>query len=143
MPTSYYERLVQEDLDCGNSTTTKRNPGGGTLTATQVSLSTFARGQADVVATWAPGTIASQAQASTTITVPEATAGDKVLASLTTLTTAACIISAHVSAADTVTVVIANLSGAAVTINTDGDGATGTLSVLVFAHPLSTVPVGS
>jgi hypothetical protein len=134
MSTAYYERLCQEDIDIGSSTVTKRNPGGGTLTATQVSLSTFARNQADAVAIWAPGTIANQAQASTTITVSGATAGDKVLASLTTLTTAACIISAHVSAAGTVTVVIANLSGASVTL------ASGTLSVLVFAFPHSAEP---
>jgi len=132
MSTAYYERLVQEDIDTGDSTTTKRNPGGGTLTATQVSLSSFARGQIEATATWQPGTagvIASQSSSSTTITVAGAAAGDKVLASLTTLTTAALIISAHVSAANTVTVVIANLSGSNVTI------ADGELSVLVFAHP--------
>jgi hypothetical protein len=128
MSTAYFERLVEEDLDCGDSTATKRNPGGGTLSGTQVSLSTFSLGQNEVTATWAPGLIANQAQATTTITVTGARAGDKVLASLTTLTTAALLISAHVSANDTVTVVIANLSGASATL------ASGTLSVLVFAH---------
>ena len=129
MSTAYYERLVQEDIDTGDSTTTKRNPGGGTLTATQVSLSSFARGQIETTDTWNPGLIANQAQSTTVIGVAGATVGDKVLASLTTLTTAALIISAHVSAANTVTVVIANLSGSNVTI------ADGELSVLVFAHP--------
>ena len=132
MSTAYYERLVQEDIDTGDSTATKRNPGGGTLSATQVSLSTFARGQLEATATWQPGTagvIANQSSSSTTITVAGATAGDKVLASLTTLTTAAFGISAHVSAANTVTVVISNLTGASTpTI------ASGILSVLVFAH---------
>jgi hypothetical protein len=132
MSTAYFERLVEEDLDCGDSTATKRNPGGGTLSGTQVSLSTFSLGQNEVTATWQPGTagvIANQSSSSTTITVTGARAGDKVLASLTTLTTAAFSISAHVSANDTVTVVISNLTGSSTpTI------ASGTLSVLVFAH---------
>ena len=128
MTTAYYEKACQEDIDTGAGTTTNRNPGGGTLSATQVSLSSFADGQAAVTAAWTPGAIANGALASTTVTVAGAAAGDKVLASMTTLLTDALLISAHVSATNTVTVVLANLTGASVTI------AAGTVSVLVFSH---------
>lgn len=126
MSIAYYERLVQEDLNVGVGLTSKRNPGGGTLAATQVGLHTFAVGQAAVTATWAPGTIANGAQATTTVTVPGAAIGDFVLASHDSILTNALILSAHVSAANTVTVVLANLSGAAPTV------ASGTLKVLVL-----------
>lgn len=126
MSIAYYERLVQEDLNVGTGTTSKRNPGGGTLAATQVGLHTFAVGQAAATATWAPGTVANGAQVSTTITVAGAAVGDFVLASHDKVLTNALIISAHVSAANTVTVVLANLSGAAIT------PVSGTLKVIVL-----------
>ena len=129
MSIAYYERLVQEDIDTGVDPTTKRNPGGGTLAATQVSLSTFAIGQAEATTSWDPGTVANQSYAAKSLTVTGARAGDKVLPSLTTLTTQNVTISAHVSANDTVTVVINNLSGSNAVIT-----AGGTLSVLVFTH---------
>ena len=61
MPTAYYETLKQQDLDTGNSTTTKRLPGGGSATCDQVNLSSFAVRQKAVQATWNPGSIASGA----------------------------------------------------------------------------------
>jgi hypothetical protein len=126
MSIAYYERLVQEDLNVGTSITSKRNPGGGTLAATQVGLHTFGVGQAATTATWAPGVVANGSQVSTTVTVPGAAVGDFVLVSHDKILTSALILSAHVSASDTVTVVIANLSGAVPTV------ASGALKVLVL-----------
>ena len=95
---AYYERLCQEDIEFGDSTTSKRNPGGGTLSATQVSLSSLAIGQAEATASWTPGVIANQSKRRYYDHRDRGGAGDKVLVSLTTLTTAACSISAYVSA---------------------------------------------
>ena len=126
MSIAYYERLVQEDLNVGTSTTSKRNPGGGTLAATQIGIHTLGVGQVASTSTWSPGAIANGAQVSTTITVSGAAVGDFVLASHDKILTSALIISAHVSAANTVTVVIANLSGGSIT------PASGTLKALVL-----------
>lgn len=122
------ETVAAEDLDLGTASVLKTHPTGGQIGATQISLSTFARSYQDTTTTWAPGEIVTGSQASTTVSVAGATAGDKVLVSLTTLTTDALILTGHVSASGQVTVVLANLTGASVTISS------GTLSVLVFAH---------
>jgi hypothetical protein len=127
---AYYDRVCQEDIDTGVSTTTKRNPGGGTLTATQVGLHTLAIGQAGTSATW-PGVdatplgIASGSSTSTTVTVPGATLGDFAIASFS-LSLSGLTLSAYVSAANTVTVVIGNHTGTVVSI------AAATLKVLVL-----------
>ena len=73
---AYYERLTSEDLECGVSLTTKRNPAGGTLTATQVGIHTLAVGQAATSATWDPASIAAGSYATTTVSVPGATLGE-------------------------------------------------------------------
>jgi hypothetical protein len=136
------ETLMAEDLELGISPTTKTHPSGGTLNGTQISLSTFslcaASGYAPVVA-WDPGTIASGSQAVKEIDAPGAASGDKVLAALTTLNDTDCapngelLISAHVSSDNHVTVILANLTGVAVTVQP------GTLSVLVFRHRMGSL----
>ena len=125
MSIAYYERLVQEDLNTGVSLTTKRNPGGGSLAATQVGIHTLAVGQAQTQATWDPASLAAGSSVTTTITVAGAALGDFVLASFS-LSLQGLFLTAYVSAANTVTVVLGNLTGAAV------DLASGTLSVLVL-----------
>ena len=123
--TAYYELLCQEDIGVGVDLTSKRNPGGGTLTATQVGIHTLGLGQAKVTKTWDPASVSAGGTTTTTVTVPGASLGDFVLASFS-LDMAGCVFSAYVSAANTVTVVIQNMTGAAV------DLASGTIAVLVL-----------
>lgn len=125
MAVAYYERLVQEDMEFGTSTTTKRNPGGGTLVGTQVGIHSLAMGQAKTSATWNPAAVAAGSSVSTTVTVSGATLGDLTAASFS-LSLQGLQIGSYVSAANTVTVTLYNLTGAAV------DLASGTLSVWVF-----------
>lgn len=121
-----HEKLVQEDLNVGTGLVWITSPGSGELRSTQLGLHTFARGQQEYTKTWSPGAILTTANASTTITVPDAAVGDFVIASHDKLVTNALRISGHVSASGTVTVVIHNPTTATVT------PASGTLSVLVF-----------
>jgi hypothetical protein len=125
MATNYYETLVQEDLDTGTSTASKRNPGGGSITGTQISLSTFAVTQLEVTTTWNPSSIANGAEEAKEITVTGAALGDYAIASFS-LDVSDLQLDANVTAANTVTAVLSNNTGAAV------DLASGTLSVLVF-----------
>ena len=124
MSTAYYEKLVQEDCDVGTSTSVVRNPGGGTLVGTQIGRHTLAVGQAATSATWEPGTIANGAKASTTVTVSGAALGDFAQGSFS-LSLSGCQLTAEVSATNTVTVVVSNLTGASVVL------ASGTVRVLV------------
>ncbi len=78
--------------------------------------------------TWDPASIADGDDLSTTLTVTGAAVGDPCFAGLTTLTTQDVQITAHVSAANTVKVVLLNRNGAAV------DLASGTLKVTVFQN---------
>jgi hypothetical protein len=126
MATAYYERLVQEDIDTGNSTATKRNPGGGTLVGTQVNLASLAIGQASTSATWNPGSIASGSFEAKDVTVSGAALGDYAIASFS-LDVQDLQLNAQVTAANTVTCTLYNLTGAAL------DLASGTLRVLVFS----------
>ena len=126
MSVAYYELLVQEDITFGTSTTVKRNPGGGSLTGTQVNIGSLALTQRKITTTYDPGEIASGATATTTVTVTGAALGDFAVASFS-LDLSGLSVSAYVSATSTVTVVFANLTGSPV------DLASGTLSVLVFA----------
>jgi hypothetical protein len=129
------ETAMAEDLEYGVNATTKTHPSGGVLNGHQISISSFSiagpAGEAPA-ATWAPGTIASGSVASTTIAAPGAALGDKVMADLTSIGTGALLLSAHVSQANEVTVVLANLTGVSVTV------ASGTLSVVVFHHRTAT-----
>ena len=120
-----------EDLDLGTGPVTKTAPGGGTLNCHQVSLSTFSLAGAAggaTTQTWVPGAIPAGGVVSTTINVPGAVLGDKVLVSHDQLGSNALQMTAHVQAAGIVRVVIANNTGSLVTL------ASGTLSVLVFHH---------
>jgi hypothetical protein len=76
-------------------------------------------------ATWDPASVADGAVVSTTVTVTGAAVGEPCVAGLTTMTTTNMTITAYVSAANTVTVVIFNKSGGAV------DLGSGTLRVAV------------
>lgn len=125
MSTAYYELAVQEDLDRGVGTTTKRNPGGGTLTGTQIGLHSWALGEGRVDVTWDPGEIANGASTTTTVTVPGAAKGDFATFSFS-WDLLGLIPGAYVSDDNTVTVVLGNLTGAPV------DLPSGTLSVLAF-----------
>lgn len=76
---------------------------------------------------WAPGTLANLAAASTTVAVPGAVAGDKVIVGLSSLIgTANCLIAGYVSSSNNVTVNVLNVSGGSQTIPS------GTLSVSVI-----------
>lgn len=125
MSTAYYERLVGEDIDTGAGLVTKRNPGGGSLVGTQVGLHTFAVNAVQTTATWNPASVANGGIVSTTVTVAGANLSDYAIVSFS-LSLQGMEMTASVSATNTVTVVLSNLTGASV------DLASGTLSVLVF-----------
>ena len=122
-----YEKAVQEDLDTGTgSSVTVTTPDGGSTTGTQIGIHTLSVGQTSYGKTWAPGAIANNAEAATTVSVPGAVVGDFVLASHAGMLTDALQLSAHVSAADTVTAVMSNDTGSSVTPTS------ATLNVLVL-----------
>jgi hypothetical protein len=125
MATLYYETAVQEDLDTGTGAVSKRAPGGGTQTGTQISLSTFAQNQLAATVAWDVGSITSGSFASKDITVSGAALGDMVLRSLS-LDVKDLQLDAQVTSANTVTATLYNLTGGALDIGTP------TLKVLVF-----------
>ena len=136
MPTAYYEKMVQEDIDTGTGTATKRNPGGGTITGTQVGIHTLAVRQKAVRVTWDPGSIASGAEEVATATVTGATLGDFALASFS-LDVTDLTLTAQVTATNTVTAQLTNNTGGAINLSS------GTLSVLVLQSIVSAVDEGS
>lgn len=75
--------------------------------------------------TWNPASVASGAQTTTTVTVTGAKLGNPAAASFS-LDLQGLVLSAYVSSANTVTIVLSNLTGGAV------DLASGTLYVRVF-----------
>src|SRR5687768_1317049 len=77
---------------------------------------------------WNPASLAHDAQAGTTISVPGAAVGDLVIASFDQITSGNWFTTAYVSAADTVTFAIWNQTGGVV------DLGNGTLRVAVFKH---------
>lgn len=122
-----YEKVVQEDLNVGTSAAvTVTNPGGGSLTGTQIGIHSVAVGQTSWTETWNPGSIAAGSYESEDVTVPGAAAGDFVMACLSTMLTNDMMISGHVSAADTVKVILFNPTAGAINL------AEGTLRVAVF-----------
>ena len=125
MATSYYERIVQQDIDTGVGSATKRNPGGGTLSATQVGIHSFAVGQAQATATWNPGSIAVGFFEAKDVTVSGAALGDFAIASFS-LDVQDLILTVNVTATNTATAILANNTAAAV------DLGSGTLAVLVL-----------
>lgn len=120
-----WEKVVQEDLNVGTSTVKVTNPGGGLLVSTQIGVHSVAVGQVAWTQTWAPGTILTLSYAETDVTVPGAAVGDFVLASLTTMLTNDLMLSGHVSAADTVHVILFNPTSGSLAPSS------GTLAVLV------------
>lgn len=129
------ESWMAEDLDLGTGEVIKTHPSGGGLPGHQISLSTFSRSGAageGPAFVWNPGVVVAGSQALLTVTVQGAELSDKVFASLTTLGSSGLMISAYVSAANEVTVILGNLTGSSQTI------AEGTLSVLVFKHRVAT-----
>ena len=121
-----YEKVVQEDLNVGITTVTVTNPTGGSLTGTQIGIHSVAVGQVAWTETWDPGSIAAAGYEAEDVTVPGAAVGDFVIAPLTTLLTNDMMLTAHVSAADTVKVILFNPTAGAIDI---GEG---TLAVIVF-----------
>lgn len=122
-----YEKVVQEDLNVGTSAAvTVTNPGGGSLTGTQIGIHSVAVGQVAWTMTWNPASIAAGSYEGKTITVPGAAVGDFVIASLSTMLTNDMMISGHVRAADSVRVILFNPTAAPINLGS------GTVSVLVF-----------
>lgn len=127
--TLVYEKGVGEDLNLGTGTTTITNPGGGSLSGTQISLSTFSIGGANasaVTTTWDPASVLAAQSTTTTLTVTGAALGNFVLCSFSN-SLQGCVLSAYVSEANTVTAVIMNPTTSVI------DLLSGTLTVLVFA----------
>lgn len=116
--------LLQEDLNIGIGAATKPNPGGGDLTGTQIGRHSWGIGQQSVTQAWTPGTVAVGGVVTTTVTYPGAALGDYVDRSFD-LSTQGLLLLADVTAVNTVTVVLANLTGAPVTIGA------GNLKILV------------
>lgn len=125
MSTAYYEKLVQEDLNVGTSTASVKNPGGGSLTGTQIGIHSFAVGQLKTTTTWDAGSIAIGSCEEKDVTVSGAALGDFAIASMS-VDTQGLDMSAKVTATNTVTVVLSNNTSAAI------DLASATLAVLVF-----------
>jgi hypothetical protein len=125
MSTNYYEKLVQEDLNLGTSTASVKNPGGGTLTGTQIGLHSFAVGQLKTTTTWDVGSIAVGGHEEKDVTVAGAALLDFAHASLS-VDTQGLSLTATVTATNTVTAVLANNTTAAVNL------ASATLAILVF-----------
>lgn len=121
----YYELLAQEDLNVGVGVTTKRNPAGGTLVATQVGIHSLAVGQVAVSQTWDPASVGSLAVVTTTVTVSGAALGDIALVSFS-LSLAGLLLYAYISATNTVTVSLFNPTASAI------DLSSGSLKVLVL-----------
>lgn len=122
-----YEKVVQEDLNTGTATDVSVSaPAGGTLTGTQVGIHSFSVGQISWTELWNPASIAAGGYESEDVTVPGAAIGDFVIAKLSTMLTNDMMLSAHVSATDTVRVVLFNPTVGAINLDE------GTLGVLVF-----------
>jgi hypothetical protein len=122
-----YEGAVQEDLNVGtDADVVIDNPTGGTLTGTQIGIHSVAVGQVSWSETWNPASIAAVGYESEDLTVPGASVGDFCMASLSTILTNDMMLTAHVSAADTVKVILFNPTGGAINVDS------GTLAVLVF-----------
>lgn len=121
----YFEPLAQEDINVGVGTTTKRNPAGGVLAATQVGIHTLGVGQIGITQTWDPASINALGTASVTVSYPGAAIGDFTLRSFS-VTLQGLILFAEVTATNVVTVTLFNPTTSAV------DLGSGTLKILVL-----------
>jgi len=115
MSTSFYETLVQEDIDVGVGTASKRSPAGGSHTGTQVGVHSIGVGQASTSTEWDTNSIAAGSAATKEVTVSGAALGDFVLASLS-LDIQDMMLDAQVTATNTVTAVLYNRTSAAIDI---------------------------
>lgn len=116
MSVAYYETLVSEDLNVGTGLATVTHPAGGSLVGTQIGVHTFGLGLAKTPADWSPGTVSQGASTSTTVSVAGASIGDFVLVSISD-DTQGCLLTGSVTSSNTVTVLLANLTGASVTFS--------------------------
>ena len=122
---NYYETAKQEDVDWGVGTTTKRNPGGGTLAATQIGIHSMGVGQGAVSVTYDPPSLISLGIITTTVTVSGAALGDFVNVSFS-LPLSGLLMFAEVTASNTITVTFFNPTTLPI------DVSSGTLKVLVL-----------
>jgi|SRR5882672_378955 len=122
------EKLVGEDFNVGQSGgIVVTMPGGGTGLGTQISLATFSiagPSGGKTTATWDPASVPAGQSVTTTVTVAGAALGDKPDV-WSNISLSGCQLTGYVSAANTVTVVLANPTTAAVDLGSM------TLSVLV------------
>jgi hypothetical protein len=128
-----YEQAVGEDLALGVGQVLLTAPGGGFLRGNRINLSTLGF---LVIETWAPGTLAAGALASLDVAVVGARVGDYAVATYDTslyLLTPGLLLYAKVTADDTVTVVVANLTADTVNLT-----ASGNLVVISFPIPHGT-----
>lgn len=122
-----FEGVVQEDLNVGTSTgIVIDSPSGGVILGTQVGIHSVAVGQVSWTETWNPAAIAALGYESEDITVPGAAVNDFCLPSFSAMLTNDMQLTAHVSAADTVRVILFNPTAGSINLGS------GTLAVLVF-----------
>lgn len=81
-PVHNYDQFLQEDVQWGVDTGTKKNPGGGILSGTKVGLHSLAQGQAKTSAVWAVGVVAPLGTITMTVLVPGAVLGDFAMAAI-------------------------------------------------------------
>lgn len=107
-PVNYYELALQEDLNIGVGTTTKRNPGGGSLPGTQIGIHSLAVGQVAATGSWSTSTLTALGTTTFTVTVPGAEVGDFVLTPVFEFSLGGLVAFAEVTASNTVTVRLFN-----------------------------------
>ena len=125
MSTAYFELIVQQDLDTGTGDVSKRAPGGGTQTGTQIGIHSLGINQTATTATWNPASIANGASEDKDITVSGAALGDFVIVSFS-LDVVGLVLTAQVTNTNTITATLSNNTGAAVNL------ASGTVKILVL-----------
>jgi hypothetical protein len=122
-----YDLAVQEDLNIGTEFPVEvTNPDGGVLYGTQIGIHTVAVGQTAYATTWNPSAIAALDYEALSIAVPGAAIGDFVDVSLSSILTNDMQLTGHVSAADTVRVILFNPTSGSINL------ASGDLTVLVY-----------
>lgn len=105
-----FAKLLTEDFNLGVSPATKPNPGGGTLTGTQIGIHSFAVGVAKVTLGILVAFLPPLQKDISFVTVPGASLGDFVMVSSDLNNVAGLMVYGYVSAPDTVSVVIFNLN---------------------------------
>lgn len=119
-----FAKILQEDINTGIDPATKPNPGGGTLSGTQVGLHSWAIGQVPLCYDFAETTIAAGGSASQVLDFPGLVLGDH--AEVMTSFDLSGILMHWGVTEDAVTVYLRNLTGSAIVLPV------GTLSVLGF-----------